>query len=185
VATAYSHWQSCFVPVQLPHEQAAPLRAELIALGKNLDLGLRQARCLAEAALAPMPEAFENSGLAAKPRKRAARGLPLQESPEALPAEAPPESEPLVADSAEPSAAELADLASFSEFVPVEDSSQSLPTPEPAHATPAAEPPPAESIEELPAPEASPSPELKSAPKATGKRGRKKADSKSASSEPT
>jgi hypothetical protein len=194
VATAYGQWQACFVPVQLPHEQAAPLRAELIALGKKLDLALRQARCLAEAALAPLPEAFESSGLAAKPRKRAARGLPFLESPEAAAPEVGTSEEltPLASDSVEPSAAELAELAALSEpgsAEPVTEApaAEASPAPEAVTAAPeaqlAAEPPPAAPIAE-PSPE-EPAAEAKSAPKATARRGRKKADPKSASSEPT
>ncbi|QRN93796.1 hypothetical protein JRI60_32120 [Archangium violaceum] len=198
VAAAFSQWQSSFVPVQLPHEQAAPLRAELIALGKRLDLALRQARCLAEAALAPVPDAFENSGLAAKPRKRAGRGLPFLDSPEVSDAELAaaealaPEPGPLETDSVEPSAAELAELAALSGAAPADAlastepmseaslaAPEAQPAPEQPPAPPAAEPPPAEAA----APEPSPTPETKSAPKAAAKRGRKKGDSKSTSSE--
>jgi hypothetical protein len=192
VAAAYAQWQACFVPVQLPHEQAAPLRAELIALGKKLDLALRQARCLAEAALAPIPEAFESSGLAAKPRKRAGRGgLAFLESPEAHASEVGSSEEltPLESDSVEPSAAELAELAALSESGSTEPVAEA-PSPElapatqvvaaPPEAQPAPEPPPAvmaaESPPEEPVAEAS---EAKSTPKAAGKRGRKKADPKS------
>ncbi|WP_257456296.1 hypothetical protein [Archangium lipolyticum] len=199
VASAFSQWQSSFVPVQLPHEQAAPLRAELIALGKRLDLALRQARCLAEAALAPIPDAFENSGLAAKPRKRAGRGLPFLDSPEVSDAELAaaealaPEAGPIETDSVEPSAAELAELAALSGAAPADapaptepvseaspTAPEAQPAPEPPPAPPAAEPPPAEAA----APEPAPTPETKSAPKTAGKRGRKKGDSKSTSSEP-
>jgi len=182
VAAAYAQWQACFVPVQLPHEQAAPLRAELIALGKKLDLALRQARCLAEAALAPIPEAFESSGLAAKPRKRAGRGGLFLESPEAHASEVGSSEEltPLESDSVEPSAAELAELAALSESGSPEPVAEA-PTPELAPASqvvaappepqPAPEPPPEEPVTEAS--------EAKSAPKAAGKRGRKKADPKS------
>lgn len=187
VAAAYANWQSCFAPVQLPHEQAAPLRAELIALGKKLDVGLRQARCLAEAALAPLPDAFENSGLAAKPRKRAARGLPFMESTEvSAPETAVSESEaldaaPLETDSEEPSAAELAELAALSGDAPpsepasTEDAAPEAPAPEPAAAAPAPEAPPA--------PEPPPAPPSAEPAKAASKRGRKKTDPKSTSSE--
>lgn len=77
VSVAYAVWQACFQPSQLPEERAIPLRQELIALGKRLDVALRQARLLAEAALVPIPEAFESAGLSARPRKRSGRGLPL------------------------------------------------------------------------------------------------------------
>lgn len=182
VATAYATWQASFTPVQLPHEQAAPLRAELIALGKKLDVALRQARCLAEASLAPVPEAFENSGLAAKPRKRAGRGLPFIDSAEpgaletsASEADAPEADAiavtPRETDSVEPSAAELAELAALSGAAPAEpDSPGSIDAPP--------EPPP--SPEAAAAPEAPPIPEP-APPKAPSKRGRKKNDSKSTS----
>ena len=187
VATAYAQWQSCFAPVQLPHEQAAPLRAELIALGKRLDLALRQARCLAEAALAPLPDAFENSGLAAKPRKRAGRGLPLVESGEpTVPESQEPtpelsEAPPREPDSEEPSAAELAELAALSgaapePSAPAEPTPPAPPEPEPPAAPLAAEPPASEAETSAP-PEAPPAPEPKAA-KPPGKRGRKKAESK-------
>ncbi|HSP77724.1 MAG TPA: hypothetical protein VLQ93_04310 [Myxococcaceae bacterium] len=184
VSTAYAHWQSCFVPVHLPHEQAAPLRQELIALGKRLDLALRQARCLAEAALAPLPEVFESSGLASKPRKRAARGLPVFDSPE-LTAEATPteegvdSTEPVQSDSAEPSASELAELAALS--APEEmESPEPVVEPPPAseaEAMPEAPPAPAEpaSVAAEPAPAAEPASEAKPARK-VARKGRKKAE---------
>ncbi|EPX55686.1 hypothetical protein D187_009297 [Cystobacter fuscus DSM 2262] len=190
VATAYAHWQSCFAPVQLPHEQAAPLRAELIALGKRLDLALRQARCLAEAALAPLPDAFENSGLAAKPRRRAARGLPLAESGELTvpesqePAAELSEAPPREPDSEEPSAAELAELAALSGSAPPPaGSAEPVPPPPPAPpepeppASPLTAEPSASSAEDSAPPEAPPAPEPKAARPPT-KRGRKKAESK-------
>ena len=190
VSTAYSTWQACFAPVQLPHEQAAPLRAELIALGKKLDIALRQARCLAEASLAPIPDAFENSGLAAKPRKRAARGLPFIDSAEmGTPEAAVSEAEaadvaPLEPDSVEPSAAELAELAALSGAAPTEPES---PGGSPASSDAPPEPPPAPEATAAPAPEAPQAPEPTPAPpaaepaKAPSKRGRKKNDSKSTS----
>ncbi|WPB81194.1 hypothetical protein KYC5002_18940 [Archangium violaceum] len=184
VATAYSTWQACFAPVQLPHEQAAPLRAELIALGKKLDIALRQARCLAEAALAPIPDAFENSGLAAKPRKRAARGLPFIDPAELGVTEASTsegeatEAVPLETDSAEPSAAELAELAALSGAAPSEPEPPVAPEapPEPLPAPQAAAAP-----EPPPAPEPTPTPPAAEPAKAPSKRGRKKNDPKSTS----
>ncbi|WP_375765855.1 hypothetical protein NR798_29680 [Archangium gephyra] len=190
VATAYSTWQACFAPVQLPHEQAAPLRAELIALGKKLDVALRQARCLAEASLAPIPDAFENSGLAAKPRKRAARGLPFIDSAElGAPEATTSETEaadvaPLEPDSVEPSAAELAELAALSGAAPAEPES---PGDAPVASDAPAEPPPALEATAAPTPEApqapepTPAPPAAEPPKAPSKRGRKKNDSKSTS----
>ena len=178
VTVAWSQWLSCFTPAHLPHEQAAPLRAELIALGKRLDLALRQARCLAEAALAPLTEAFENSGLGAKPRKRAGRGLPLQ--PDALPVEDAP-AEPLSAelldvpaapDSVEPSEAELAELAALTGAGPGAHPRRARP-PRPCWPRPASPPSPPP----LPWPPSRPPPRSpRPPPGRRRKRGRKKAE---------
>lgn len=77
VASAYAAWQASLAPSNLPDAQVAPLRAEMISVASRLDVVLRQARLLAEAALVPVPGAFDSSGLAAKPKRRAGRGLPL------------------------------------------------------------------------------------------------------------
>ena len=184
VATAYATWQACFAPVQLPHEQAAPLRAELIALGKKLDVALRQARCLAEASLAPIPDAFENSGLAAKPRKRAARGLPFLDPAEAGAPEAEvseteaAEAAPLETDSVEPSAAELAELAALSGAAPAEPDALDTPPVAPPEVPPAPEAAAAPAPEAPPAPEPTPAPPATEPAKAPSKRGRKKNEPK-------
>jgi hypothetical protein len=75
VASAYTSWQASLAPSNLPDAQIAPLRAEMISVAVRLDVALRQARLLAEAALIPVPDAFDSSGLAAKPKRRAGRGL--------------------------------------------------------------------------------------------------------------
>jgi hypothetical protein len=77
VASAYAAWQASLAPSNLPDAQVAPLRAEMISVASRLDVALRQARLLAEAALIPVPGAFDSSGLAAKPKRRAGRGLPF------------------------------------------------------------------------------------------------------------
>lgn len=77
VASTYSAWQASLAPSNLPDTQVAPLRAEMISVASRLDVVLRQARLLAEAALVPVPGAFDSSGLAAKPKRRAGRGLPF------------------------------------------------------------------------------------------------------------
>ncbi len=104
VAKAYAAWQTSLSPSSLPESQLAPLRLELIAIGNRLDIAVRQARLLAEAALVPVPGAFDSSGLGAKPRRRSGRGLPLgveEPMPEEAEAEAaeppadpPPEAAP-------------------------------------------------------------------------------------------
>lgn len=78
VSQAYASWLASLEPVSLPEEQAQPLREELVALGKRLDAAIRQARLLSEAAFVPIPGAFEATGLAAKPRRRPGRGLPVE-----------------------------------------------------------------------------------------------------------
>lgn len=77
VSKAYASWLASLEPVAIPEEQARPLREELVALGRQLDVAVRQARLLAEAAFVPVPGAFDATGLAAKPKKRPGRGLPL------------------------------------------------------------------------------------------------------------
>jgi hypothetical protein len=75
VARAYAAWQASLTPAGLSDAQAAPLRTELISVGSRLDAAVRQARLLAEAALVPVAGAFDSTGLAAKPKRRAGRGL--------------------------------------------------------------------------------------------------------------
>jgi hypothetical protein len=77
VARAYAAWQASLAPSNLSDAQTAPLRAEMTSVGSRLDVTVRQARLLAEAALVPVPGAFDSSGLAAKPKRRAGRGLPF------------------------------------------------------------------------------------------------------------
>ncbi|HVG59003.1 MAG TPA: hypothetical protein VNA24_10650 [Hyalangium sp.] len=77
VASTYAAWQASLAPSNLSDAQVAPLRAEMISVASRLDIALRQARLLAEAALVPVPGAFDTSGLAAKPKRRAGRGLPF------------------------------------------------------------------------------------------------------------
>jgi hypothetical protein len=77
VASAYAAWQASLAPSSLSDAEIAPLRAEMISVASRLDVAVRQARLLAEAALIPVPDAFDASGLAAKPKRRAGRGLPF------------------------------------------------------------------------------------------------------------
>ncbi len=75
--SAYASWQASLTPATLSDAQALPLRMELVAIGERLDIAVRQARLLSEAALVPVPGAFDSTGLAAKPKRRAGRGLPF------------------------------------------------------------------------------------------------------------
>jgi len=90
VAAAYAQWVACYSPAPLPEEQAVPLREGLVTLGRRLDVAVRQARLLAEAALTPVRESFDASGLALKPRRRPGRGGLLEE-PSAGLDETPPD----------------------------------------------------------------------------------------------
>jgi hypothetical protein len=124
VAKAYASWQASLTPASLSDSQALPLRMELAAIGEKLDIAVRQARLLAEAALVPVPGAFDSTGLAAKPKRRAGRGMPFgledpsadgapdsageeldldaaeapgEQAPDATPPAAPPAPEPVAA----------------------------------------------------------------------------------------
>ncbi|CAM4147295.1 hypothetical protein G4177_28280 [Corallococcus sp. ZKHCc1 1396] len=77
VASTFAAWNASLSPTPLPPEEEAALRESLVALGRRLDVALRQGRLLAEAALVPVPGVFEAAGLTLKPRKRAGRSLAL------------------------------------------------------------------------------------------------------------
>jgi hypothetical protein len=161
VAKAYASWQASLTPASLSEAQALPLRAELVSIGERLDIAVRQARLLAEASLVPVPGAFDSTGLAAKPKRRAGRGLPF--GLEEAGADNVPDSagEDLDLDASEP-------LAEPSPAPPVDSVPPAAPsTPEPAAAAPAAGPP-AEARMEEPKP---------------ARRGRKKAEPKPPSDE--
>jgi hypothetical protein len=107
VFTAHSEWRSSHEPSPLTPEVEAVLREELVALGRKLDVALRQARLLSEAALVPVPSVHEAAGLGLKPRRRAGRGL----GPTADEGLAGFPDEPV--DSMEPTEAELAEVAAL------------------------------------------------------------------------
>lgn len=112
VRNSYAKWQSCFSTEGLG-EGDPQVREALLELGKRMDLVIRQARLLAEAALAPIRGAYEDSNLAGKMRRRSVKSaLPTGEDP-APPAEsaseedqAPPEPSEEPAPEAEPLEAE-------------------------------------------------------------------------------
>ena len=68
---AFTTWRGIFSDQPLSEAEAQALRDELDAVSRRLELPCRQARLLAEAALTPLKELFENSGLGQKPRRRA------------------------------------------------------------------------------------------------------------------
>jgi hypothetical protein len=79
LATAYAQWDGCLCPPPVEAEAASALREELQAVAAELELPLRQARLLAEAALAGVPGAYERHALGAKPKRRAAASKGLDE----------------------------------------------------------------------------------------------------------
>ncbi|MCP3142429.1 hypothetical protein [Pyxidicoccus xibeiensis] len=107
VAAAHAAWRSSHEPAPLTPEQENVLREELVALGRKLDVALRQARLLSEAALVPVPSVHEAAGLSLKPKRRAGRGL----GPSADEGMGGFNEEPV--DSMEPTEAELAEVAAL------------------------------------------------------------------------
>jgi len=73
INAAFAKWQTAFVGVGMGEDTAAELRKELLSSAKKLDLSVRQAKLLAEAALVPVPGMFEEAGLSARPKKRSAK----------------------------------------------------------------------------------------------------------------
>lgn len=131
VASAYAAWQASLAPSNLSDAQIAPLRAEMISVASRLDVAVRQARLLAEAALVPVPGAFDSTGLAAKPKRRAGRGLPFGFDDSAT-AEPPPEDAGVDPEALE---AEPPVTPTESPVTPEEE----VPPPEPVTETPPAE----------------------------------------------
>lgn len=103
--TALIAWRNALSAERLPVSEETALRDEVDGLARRLDLPMRQARLLAEAALSPMRNAFDESGIGNKPKRRGVKAA-ITESEEA--AEAPVLSEQSVADliAAEASAVE-------------------------------------------------------------------------------
>jgi len=109
LAASYEKWMSCFSgATSISEAEAAELRKEASITARRLDLAIRQAKLLAEAALAPVFGAFEEAGLNAKPKKRTVKAARRSDGPSEEPAEAPaaeePEAVPETAAPAEPPA---------------------------------------------------------------------------------
>lgn len=114
VRTAIAGWRAGFSPEPLgPHEQVA-LREEIVAHARRLELPMRQARLLAEAALAPVKNAFDESGIGQRPKRRKVENSAAELEPGEAVAEgedlleSTPEPEPLDAASAEAAPGETA-----------------------------------------------------------------------------
>lgn len=88
-------WRNGFTPDPLTPTEAMALRDEIVGHARRLELPMRQARLLAEAALAPVKNAFDASGIGQKPKRRKFDTTDLEEaSAEAAPEAAPVEPEP-------------------------------------------------------------------------------------------
>jgi hypothetical protein len=72
-ASAFARWQEVYSGESLPEPEAAEVLKELLAAAKRVELASRQAKLLAEAALAPCGGLFEELGLSVKPRRRPPR----------------------------------------------------------------------------------------------------------------
>lgn len=91
VRRSFNAWRGAFSPEPLTDEEASALHDELTTLARQLELPVRQARLLAEAALLPVKNAFEESGVGQRPKRRASK--PADATP--VPAEEPkPAAEP-------------------------------------------------------------------------------------------
>lgn len=78
-ATALATWRSVFVEAPLTDEAAAPIREELLVAGRTVELAVRQARLLAQAALLPAAEMLDADGVLTAKAKRGAQTHPLLE----------------------------------------------------------------------------------------------------------
>ena len=105
---AFATWRGLFSNEPMSDAAAQALRDELDAIARRLELPCRQARLLAEAALTPLKELLENSGVSQKPKKRV-------KSPDDDASML--DEEPI--DPNTPSAEELAELAAPAEVTPV------------------------------------------------------------------
>ncbi|MBL9037498.1 MAG: hypothetical protein JNG84_03180 [Archangium sp.] len=70
---AFTAWRGAFTAEPIPDTEAAALRDEVLGRARRLELPLTQARLLAEAALAPLKNAFDEAGLGQRPRRRVVR----------------------------------------------------------------------------------------------------------------
>jgi hypothetical protein len=139
VARTFAAWQASLSPANLSDAQLAPLRAELISVGSRLDVAVRQARLLAEAALVPMPGAFDSSGLAGKPKRRAGRGLSFgfeESSAEMIPEEADGVLDEAAVEDSSPEAAVEAQASEAAPAEPVTETVTTSDEPTPPEAKP-------------------------------------------------
>ena len=80
LGAAIATWRSVFVEPPLDDKAAAPVRDELANAGRTVELAVRQARLLAQAALLPAAELLDAAGVVtAKVKRRDADSHPILE----------------------------------------------------------------------------------------------------------
>lgn len=97
---AFATWQSVFDPEPLPESEAQSLRERLREAAQGLEIPWRQARLLAQAALAPLKDIAEAHGLAQKAKRKGARE-PEEDTHPVLEQDPPDPSEPTPEERAE------------------------------------------------------------------------------------
>ncbi len=90
VRGAVTGWRAGFSPEPLTPSEESLLRDEIVAHARRLELPMRQARLLAEAALAPLKNAFDDSGIGQKPKRRKTETEPEVEAETPIEAEVAP-----------------------------------------------------------------------------------------------
>lgn len=73
VRGSFAAWRAALAPKAPAEADAKSLREELVGLAEALELPMRQARLLGEAALAPVKDAVDESGILQKPKRRAGK----------------------------------------------------------------------------------------------------------------
>lgn len=101
---AVATWRSVLVAEPLADSEAQPLRDQLLAAARSLEVPCRQARLLAQAALAPLKELAESASLMQRAKRKGARASDEDDTHSVLEQDPP--------DPAEPTAEERAELAS-------------------------------------------------------------------------
>lgn len=89
LAAALATWRGVFLEPPLDDEAAAPLREELAAAGRTVELAARQARLLAQAALLPAAELLDAAGVVTAKAKR--RGKDVDEDSHPILEQDPPD----------------------------------------------------------------------------------------------
>jgi hypothetical protein len=99
---AFATWRGVLVTDPLEESVAQALREELLLAARGLEIPWRQARLLAQAALAPLKELEAAAALAQKAKKKGARGAESEEDTHRLLEQDPPDpSEPTPEERAE------------------------------------------------------------------------------------